>query len=130
MSSEHNAPGVKAYGGVLAALLVGTFLTVQASYWDLGHWGNVLLGLGIASIKASLVAFIFMQMKYEKRWWTAFLIFPFILVAIIICANMPDTGLNGEPDLPQGFTTPAVIKPIKEHAEHHGGNEHGGGDHH
>ena len=120
--SEHAAPGVKAYVGVLVALLVGTVVTVGAAQMNLGHAGNVLLGLGIAVIKASLVVLFFMQMKYEKRWWTATILFPVVLIAIIICANLPDTGMNGSPGDPNGLTTPAEIRPHKSPADHGGGH--------
>jgi cytochrome c oxidase subunit IV len=56
--------------GVWIALLVLTFITVQASRIDLGPW-NIWIALGIASGKAGLVVFFFMHMKYEKpllRW--------------------------------------------------------------
>ena len=47
---------------VLAILLALTALTVGASYHNLGRW-NIVIALGIASTKASLVLLYFMQMK-------------------------------------------------------------------
>jgi len=86
----------KSYLNVLAALAVGTVLTVGASLVNLGHWGNIALGLVIATIKASLVIMFFMHLKYEQRWWASFLLFPVLLVMIIIGSNLGDTGLNGK----------------------------------
>jgi cytochrome c oxidase subunit 4 len=130
--SEHAAPGVKAYIGVLVVLLVGTAVTVAAAQADLGHAGNILLGLGIAVIKASLVVLIFMQMKYEHRWWAVTIFFPLALITIIVCANLPDTGLNGPAENgPHGLTTPAQVYDAKEkrwvdpvQQVHPGGGEH------
>ena len=93
MSAEDHG---KTYVNVLAGLAVGTVLTVGASLINLGHWGNILLGLAIATVKASLVVLFFMHLKYEHRWWASFVLFPVLLVFIIIGSNLPDTGLNGK----------------------------------
>lgn len=50
------------------ALLVATAITVAVSYVNLGVAGNITLGLIIATIKASLVAAIFMHLNHEKAW--------------------------------------------------------------
>ncbi len=93
MSSEdHSGTYLKVLGG----LAVGTALTVAASYMHFGHWGNILVGLLIATIKASLVVLFFMHLKYEQRWWAGIVLFPVLLVFIIIGSNLPDTGLNGK----------------------------------
>jgi len=93
MSSEDHST---TYLSVLAALAVGTAVTVGVSYVDMGHWGNILVGLLIATIKASLVVLFFMHMKYEQRWWAGIVLFPVLLVFIIIGSNLADTGLNGK----------------------------------
>jgi len=117
--SEHNAPTMKIYLGVLISLMVGTVLTVGVAQMDLGHAGNVLIGLGIAVIKATLVAMFFMQLKYEHRLWASLVLGPLLLVTIIICANLPDTGMNGPHRNNQfGLTTPAVTKPHQMPGEH------------
>lgn len=116
---SHNVVSSKAYAGTLVGLVILTVVTVGASRLDLGHMGNVLLGLAIAVAKASLVIWFFMQMKVEKRWWLGIVLFPVLLVGIIVGLNMPDTGLNGprEND-PFGRTTPAEIKPHEEMDAH------------
>jgi len=69
MSSGH-AHDVKAevrrYMIVFAALVVGTIVTVLASYINLGHGGNIILALIIASIKGFLVAGFFMHLVSER----------------------------------------------------------------
>jgi cytochrome c oxidase subunit 4 len=67
--SDHSADISKHVRGYLivgAALLIGTLLTVWASYLDLGHHWNIVLALIIASAKASLVALFFMHLISEK----------------------------------------------------------------
>ena len=65
---DHVVP-VSTYVMVFLALLVGTGLTVAASYVDLGIW-NTPVAMLIAVTKASLVVFFFMHLKYSpKLYW-------------------------------------------------------------
>ncbi|MGA3161059.1 MAG: cytochrome C oxidase subunit IV family protein [Terracidiphilus sp.] len=57
-------PGV--YLVILFALLVGTALTVWASYVDLGLW-NPVIALAIATTKAVLVVLFFMHVWYSTK---------------------------------------------------------------
>jgi cytochrome c oxidase subunit 4 len=113
MSAEDHS---KSYLNVLAALAVGTVLTVGASLLDLGHWGNIALGLAIATIKASLVIMFFMHLKYEQRWWASFVLFPVLLVMIIIGSNLGDTGLNGKNRGGDLLSEPLPVIPHAGHA--------------
>ena len=63
---EHHIVSPKIYGAILAALLVGTALTVWASYIDLGIF-NPIIALAIACTKATLVVLFFMHVKYSTR---------------------------------------------------------------
>lgn len=68
--SDHSADissHVRGYMIVGAALLIGTILTVWASYIDLGHHWNIVLALVIATVKASLVVLFFMHLISEKQ---------------------------------------------------------------
>ena len=58
------SPGV--YLVILFALLVGTALTVWASYVDLGFW-NPIIALAIATTKAMLVVLFFMHVWYSTK---------------------------------------------------------------
>jgi cytochrome c oxidase subunit 4 len=86
-SSEHSEQGhvvpVSTFRKVLVALLVLTVVTVLAASVDLGKW-NIVGALVIASIKASLVVWIFMHGKYENKILWTYIIIPFILLAIMI----------------------------------------------
>jgi cytochrome c oxidase subunit 4 len=69
--SEHNelayhivGPGV--YVVILFALILGTALTVWASFVDLGLW-NPVIALAIATTKAMLVVLYFMHVRYSSK---------------------------------------------------------------
>ena len=63
---------VKTYVIVFVALAFLTVVTVAISYLDLGVGASVVLALGVASIKGSLVACYFMHLIDEKVtiYWT------------------------------------------------------------
>ncbi len=57
---------VRVYWIVFGALIVGTTLTVVVANIDLGHTTNLVLALMIAAAKGTLVAAIFMHLKWER----------------------------------------------------------------
>lgn len=57
---------IKVYMMVFLALAIGTVITVMASNVDFGGHLNVIVALLIATIKATLVALIFMHLKWDK----------------------------------------------------------------
>ena len=50
---------------VFAALIVLTAVTVAVSYFDFGAF-NLIVALGIAALKAALVALWFMHLRYDS----------------------------------------------------------------
>jgi cytochrome c oxidase subunit 4 len=62
----HHIVGPGVYVVILFALLVGTGLTVWASFIDLGVW-NPVIALAIATTKATLVVLYFMHVRYSSR---------------------------------------------------------------
>jgi cytochrome c oxidase subunit IV len=63
---EHHIVGPMVYVIILFALLIGTALTVWASFIDMGPW-NPVIALAIATTKASLVVLFFMGVKYSTK---------------------------------------------------------------
>jgi len=63
---EHHVVSPTIYVVVFFALLVGTALTVWASFIDLGPW-NPVIALAIATGKATLVVLYFMHVKYSSK---------------------------------------------------------------
>jgi len=68
----HNEPHVSPlslYLGIFSALLVLTILTVYVSAAELfTGWASIGVAMGLATIKASLVATIFMHMKWDRTF--------------------------------------------------------------
>lgn len=78
---SHIAESVSSYKKLFFGLLLLTFLTVAVSYVDFGsHFWNFVVGLAIATVKAGLVAAIFMHLWGEKFTIWRFLIFTTIFV--------------------------------------------------
>jgi cytochrome c oxidase subunit 4 len=62
----HHIVSPMVYVVILISLLVGTALTVWASFIDLGFW-NPIIALAIATTKATLVVLFFMHVKYSTK---------------------------------------------------------------
>ena len=78
---------------VYIALVLLTAVTVAVSYVNLGLM-NVVVALLIASVKASLVALIFMHLKSEDRLVWVFALVPIAFLALIIFGTLVDTMLR------------------------------------
>ena len=77
---HHIQKHVKGYFYVGGLLFVFTVITVALSYVDFdkflgGHGWNMIIGMIVATFKASLVAAIFMHLKCERATIWRFLIF-------------------------------------------------------
>ena len=74
------------YIKVLSALLVLTVLTVVVAQMDFGFF-NVLIAMGIATIKATLVLLFFMHLKYDNRLFPVIFLTGvfFLLVIFLFC---------------------------------------------
>jgi len=64
--SHQHIVGPMTYLTIFGALLVGTAVTIGASYLELGAW-NAVVALAIAVVKATLVVLFFMHIKYSSR---------------------------------------------------------------
>ncbi|MEW6741672.1 MAG: cytochrome C oxidase subunit IV family protein [Planctomycetota bacterium] len=73
-----------------AILIVLTWVTVRATYVDLGHW-NLLIALSIAVIKGSLVALIFMHLRWDRPFNALVLISALVFFAVFIGLSLLDT---------------------------------------
>ncbi len=72
-------------------LMVLTALTIWVYYQDFGNL-NVLISMGIASVKATLVALYFMHLRYDKPFNAILFCGSFFFVALFIGLTMQDYG--------------------------------------
>ena len=84
-----HGPSVRVYLGVFAALLVLTGITVWAANQDFGPL-NVLVALGIAITKATLVVLFFMHVKYSSRLTWLVVSAAFVWLGILIIGTLHD----------------------------------------
>ena len=88
MSSNNHIVPFNIYIKVLSALLVLTVLTVLVSQMDFGFF-NVLIAMGIATIKAALVLLFFMHLKYDNKLFPViFLTGVFFLIVIFLFCEL------------------------------------------
>jgi cytochrome c oxidase subunit 4 len=63
---EHHVVSWKVYAGIFAALCVLTAVTVLVTGYDFGPF-NLIVALGVAITKATLVVLYFMHARYSPR---------------------------------------------------------------
>jgi cytochrome c oxidase subunit 4 len=87
---------------VWIALMFGTWLTVSATYVDLGPL-NIWVGLAIASCKAVIVALYYMHLRWDQPFNGFIFLASFLFLAIFIGIAMMDSGAY-QPDLIPGYS--------------------------
>jgi len=90
---EHISEHISTLGSCLAvwlALLTGTTLTVTFAFIDLGPF-NIVVALGIATIKAILVVLFYMHVKYTHEKLTPLVVVSAIFwLFILLALSMAD----------------------------------------
>jgi caa(3)-type oxidase subunit IV len=118
---------IKKYLFIGGLLGVFTIITVALSFVDFSEWGlgtnsNMIIGMIVATFKASLVMLIFMHLNHEKK-----LIYKFLAItaafAIVLFTLFIYSG--DDPLLDEGFENkkekimtpkPASVHVVEEHA--------------
>lgn len=81
---------VKVLVGVFIALVALTVITVEAAKYDTGSL-DVIVSMAIATIKASLVVFIFMHLWYDKPLNKLAFFFSIVFAAFFLCMILLDS---------------------------------------
>lgn len=108
MASGHGAHGAgeEAIGhispistmvGVWAALMILTILTVLAIRIDLGSF-NIVIAMGIATIKAALVATYFMHLRWDEGFYSVAFLTALVTVFLFLGFALLDTS-EYQPDI-------------------------------
>jgi cytochrome c oxidase subunit 4 len=95
--------------GTAAALLALTAITVALSQVDFGRV-NIVVALGIATLKASLVAAFFMHLKYGARFHVVILAAAALFASLLVGFVLMDSTLY-QPDIRAHEAAGAVKKP-------------------
>ncbi|HQH74504.1 MAG TPA: cytochrome C oxidase subunit IV family protein [bacterium] len=86
---------------VWIALMIFTYLTVSATYIDLGGM-NLVLAMAIATVKASLVILFFMHLYWDKPFHALVFITALMFIALFVVIVLIDTT-EYYPDLIPGY---------------------------
>ena len=82
---------------VFSALMALTAATVAATWFDLGSL-NLAIALGIATIKAALVALYFMHLRYDHPFYAVVLLTAMLFLAVFLSLTLLDT-FQYQPDV-------------------------------
>jgi len=99
------------YIGIFWWLLVLTIFEVGVIFMPLARVLIVILLVGLALSKASLVAMYFMHLKFERRTLGLIAVTPLLLCVLLVFALLPD--LSGTPH--QAVGTPAATAAPSSH---------------
>ena len=86
--SEHIVPPTT-YAVIIITLLCLTAATIGAAYINLGKF-NIVVALGIATLKATLVVLFFMHAKYSTKRTQLVIIAGIFWLAILLFMTMSD----------------------------------------
>ena len=89
--SEHTehivSPGI--YVAIFSALILGTGLTVWAAFQNFGPF-NIVIALGIATMKATLVVLYFMHARYSPKRTQLVIVCAVFWLAIMLSLTLSD----------------------------------------
>jgi cytochrome c oxidase subunit IV len=113
IAEEHATEAHAPYLTVWAALAVLTAIEYFYAYFLKDYFLILLLGLLFwAVIKAGLVGWFFMHLKFEGNWVYIMLVPAFVLATILVMALMPDMAMKPEeeetPAEESSFVIPAA----------------------
>ncbi len=94
-AAKHHVIPLRIYLAVGIALIILTAVTVLVSTINLGGW-NAIIAVGIASVKATLVAFIFMHLLYDRKIYLVVFLAAITFLTAFIALTMFDTLSRGQ----------------------------------
>lgn len=93
---------LRTYLKVWGALLVLTAVTVGVSYFDFGSF-NLVVALAVATVKATLVALVFMHLLYDGKFNAIVMSFSVLFLALFVGLTFLDTNTRGMGDAIEGM---------------------------
>ena len=98
------------YLATLVVLLILTAITVGASYINFGS-GNIVIALSIATVKAIIVALIFMHLLHDKPVNAVIAVAGFLFLGIFLMFDFIDVTTRTNPQPTNLHASPAVTAP-------------------
>ena len=93
--------------GIWAALMALTGITVWSAQYDLGRL-DLPVAMGIATVKALLVALVFMHLLWDKKFHGMLFIASLVFASLFVTFSMMDVGQN-MPDIEERLMDEADI---------------------
>ena len=111
----HTVP-IHIYNKVFISLILLTLLTVWAATQPVGVIAHIFFAILIATVKASIVTYFFMHLKYEKMTTWIIAICPFVIFSLLVLGTLGDLMVKEAP-LPSSVvkTAPKMPSSIKDH---------------
>jgi len=109
MNNEHEEHGhlghivpVKIFIKAFIVLIILTILTVVAAKLPAMNFGgqvNLIIAMAIASVKALIVALIFMHLKFENPLTWGYAFFPIFLLLLLLAGVFIDNPFRSYPQI-------------------------------
>ena len=119
----HHVVPLRYYIGTFVTLLFLTIITVTASQLHFSATTGIIIALFIAIIKASLVLFIFMGLKWDKGFNIVIVATTFLFMSIFFFFVLGDEMTRGGADSRErghfGLHSPVKAPGTGEHEEAH-----------
>jgi cytochrome c oxidase subunit 4 len=100
------------YLATWGTLVVLTAITVGASYVNFGGW-NLIIALLIATIKAGVVAALFMHLLHDSKFHALILVSGGLFLIIFVAFTMFDTEYRGRANADKGERPADITRPFE-----------------
>ena len=87
--------------GIYAALLFFTFITVWVAQFDFGGL-NMIIAMGVASVKAALVMTVFMHLKWDTAINNIAFLSSILFLSLLFLFTIADHSTRGEAENTSG----------------------------
>lgn len=95
--SGHHISSAKFLWGVGATLFVLTFLTVAVTWIEIPAPWNIVIAIGIASVKAMIVVAFFMNLWWDSKFNFMLFVFSILFFLLFIGITLLDTLFRTDP---------------------------------
>jgi len=95
--SGHHISSAKFLWGIGFALFVLTFIIVAVTWMHIPAPWNVVVAIGLAAIKATIVAAFFMNLYWDSKYNLMLLVMSFVFFFLMIGITLLDTLFRNDP---------------------------------